>query len=163
MATERQNADGSVSILREQDQQDLCRIGGYAGPAGSNIPRYNSGAILEFNVAGGTDSAGGLLSWQNNLGYDILITAFQFDVTTIAAAACTASFGATATSGTTLSSNLMNGQDVHSASGQFNGGALSVKVPAGKWLTGSTASGASSGLVGMASFAFKPQLGPGSK
>ncbi len=163
MATERQNADGSVSILREQDQADLCRIGGYAGPAGSAVPRFNSGSTLEFNVAGGADSAGGVFSWQNTLGYDIRITGFQLTVSTKSTGACTVSAGQTAVSGTTSSSNLMNGRAVGTGQGCLNGGGLSAVCKQNEWLTISRASGASAGLVGMASFDFKPVFAAGSK
>jgi hypothetical protein len=163
MAVELQRSDGSISVLRELDSADLCRIGGYAGPAGSGVPRFNSGSTLEFNVAGGTDTAGGILSWQNTLGYDIRITGFQLTVSTVASAACTISVGQTSVSGTTLSSNLMSGQDVRSATGCFNGGALSVICKQGEWLTASKASGASAGFVGLASFDFKPVFAAGAK
>lgn len=164
MAVERQNSDGSVSILREQDYLDVCRIGGYAGPAGSNVPRFNSGSTMEFNVAGGTDTGGGILSWQNTLGYDIRVTGFQLEVTTIASGACTVSAGQTAVSGTTSSSNLLSGQDVHSATGVFpSASPVGVKVKQNEFLTISKASGASAALVGLASFDFKPVAAAGTK
>lgn len=153
---ERQNADGSVSGLRERDLAEVYRYGGLAGPAGSFTPSYPGGGTLAFNVAGGTDTAGGLLGWQNNLGYDIIVTSHWLDVTTIATGACTVSFGQTATNATTSASNMINGQDVHSSTGVFNGGALSVKVANGTWITGSKASGASAGLVARAYFSFTP-------
>lgn len=155
MAVEKQNADGSYSGVREKDGAELWRAGGYAGPAGTNVPEYLGGSSLVFNVAGGTDTAGGLLSWQNNLGYDIMVTSHQLHVQTQSAGACTVSFGGTSTSGTTLASNMISGQSV-AATGVFNGGALSVLVPNGKWLTGSTATGASSGLVARAYFSYIP-------
>lgn len=147
MTAERQNGDGSLSGLREKDSFEVYRSGAYAGPAGSNVPAYPGGINLMLNIAGGTDTAGGLLQWQNNLGYDIIVLGHQLDVTTVASAACTASFGSAAASNT-LATNMINGQDVHSATGTFNGGALSVKVVNGNWITGSKGGGASAGLVG---------------
>jgi hypothetical protein len=163
MATERQNADGSVSVLREQDQQDMCRLGAYAGPAGSNQPRFNGGEWLEWNIAGGTDTGGGILSWQNNLGYDVIVTDFSLEVLTQSSGACTVSFGQTAVNGTTSASNLMSGQSVASAGLNAAAAPVKVKVPANTWLTGSRASGASAGLVGIARASIIPALGAGSK
>lgn len=150
---ERQNADGTISGLREYDTAEMYKLGGSRGPAGSNVPSFEGGGTLSFNIAGGTDTAGGILSWQNNLGYDIIVTGHQLDVTTQSSGACTVSIGQTATNGTTSSSNMINGQTV-AAAGIFNGGALSVIVHNGDWITGSKASGASAALVGAAIFQY---------
>lgn len=155
MADEAQYADGSYGGVRERDSLPIWRAGGYMGPAGSNTPMFNGGMSIGFNIGGGTDTAGGILSYVNNFGCDLIITAHQLDVTTVATGACTVSFGQTGTNGTTSSSNCISGQDVHSATGTFNGGALSVKWPAGTWITGSKASGASAGLVGRVWFDVK--------
>jgi hypothetical protein len=164
MTVERQNADGTLEGLREQDYASMYRAGGYAGPAGSNQPSFEGGAVLSFNIAGGTDSGGGLLSWKNTLGYDVIVTAHWLDVTTAAAAACGVDFGQTASSGTTAASNMISNQDVHSATGTFNGGVLSVKVPNNTWITGSThGGGASAGLVARANFAFTRAPAAGGK
>ena len=146
---EKQNADGSLSGIREKDSFEMYRSGGYAGPAiaSQNVPSYPGGINLCFNIQGGTDTGGGILQWQNNLGYDIVVVGHQLDVTTTASATCTASFGSAAGS-TTLSTNMINGQDVHTATGTFNGGALSVKVANSSWITGSKGGGASAGLIG---------------
>lgn len=160
MAVEQQHADGSYGGLRERDSLETWRAGGYRGPAGSNTPAFFGGFSLDFNLGGGTDTAGGILSYQNNFGYDIIVTGHQLDVTTASSGACTVSFGETATSGTTLSSNFINGQSVAST-GTFNGGALSVKWPQGKWITGSTASGASTGLVASAKIQCLPSPAAG--
>lgn len=152
MTVERQNSDGSVSGLRPTDGLEVYRSGAVPGPAGSNTPGWLGGSTLAFNIAGGTDTGGGILSWQNNTGFDMLVTGHQLCVTTVASAACTVSFGSTAVSGTTSASNMISGQDVHSATGRFNGGALSVAVANGSWITGSKASGASAALVGTVFF-----------
>jgi hypothetical protein len=133
------------------------RQGGYAGPAGSNAPSFIPGSSLSFNFAGGTDTAGGILSWQNTLGYDIIVTWHAIYVTTIASGACTISIGQTAVSGTTSSSNMISGQDVHSATGLFGTSSpIAVKVGQNEWITASKASGASAALVGRAYFYFIP-------
>lgn len=146
---EKQNADGSLSGIREKDAFEVYRSGGYMGPAIAmqNVPAYPGGINLQFNIAGLNDNGGGLLQWQNNFPFDIIVTAHVLDVTTISAAACTVSFGS-ASASNTVSTNMVNGQDVHSATGTFNGGALSVKVTSGNWITGSKGGGSSSGLIG---------------
>lgn len=158
---EKQNSDESYGGYRTRDGQEMWRSGSNTGPAGSNTPSYLGGAVLSFNIAGGTDTGGGLLGWTNNLGYDIIVTSHQLDVTTVATAACSVEFGGTSTNVTTASTNMIASQDVHSATGQFNGGALSVKVPNGKFITGSTLSGASAGLVARAYFSFIPAAAAG--
>lgn len=157
MAVNKENADGSVSIVRERDSLECSRAGGVAGPAGSNTPSYIPGSSLSFNFAGGTDTGGGILSWQNTLGYDIIVTWHAINVTTKASAACTISIGQTATSATTLSSNMINGQDVGTAAGVFGTSSpVAIKVKQNEWITASKASGASAGLVGCAYFYFIP-------
>ncbi len=151
MAYEIQHADGSVSQNRERDGAELSRAGGVPDTLGT-IPAFLGGFTLDFQINGGTDTAGGLLSWKNTLGYDIMVVAHVVDVETVATSACTASFGQTATSGTTSASNMLSGTDVHSSAAPANGGALSVKVPVNTWITGSKASGASAGLQGHAYF-----------
>lgn len=157
MAEQKQNADGSVSTIRERDSLEVCRAGGVAGPAGSNTPSFIPGSSLSFNLAGGTDTGGGILSWQNTLGYDIIVTWHALYVTTVATGACTVSIGQTATNGTTSSSNMISGQDVHSATGVFGTSSpVAIRVKQNEWITASKASGASAGLVGNAYFYFIP-------
>ena len=141
----KQNTDGSVSILRESDSQELFRAGG--PPAvGATAPAFLPGSTLKLPLAGGTDTAGGLLAWQNNLGYDIIVYGATLDVTTQSSGACTVSVGAAA-NGTTLNAGMISGQSV-AATGQFaKATPVAQKVPAGQFITASTASGASSGLV----------------
>lgn len=153
---ERQNADGSQSGVREKDSAEVFRTGGYVGPSGSNTPGYPSSSQLIFNTNGASDSgsAGGMLAWQNTLGYDIIVTSHQLDVITPSGSAGTVSFGQAAAS-TTSSSNMISGQSV-AATGTFNGGALSVKVAANAWITGSKASGTTASMVARAYFTFTP-------
>jgi hypothetical protein len=153
-AVNQQHDDGSVSVVRERDGLDVGRQGGYMGAAGSNVPGYQGGSTLMFNVAGGTDTGGGILGWTNNLGYDIIVLGHQLEVTTVASAAATVSCGQTPTSATTSSSNMISGQDTHTATGVFNGGALSVKVANGTFITCSKASGATAGMVARVFFQF---------
>lgn len=143
----KQNADGSMAIINPLDSSEVLRVGGPKA-ATQNSPIYKNTSALKLAVAGTADTAGALLSWQNNLGYDIIVIGAVLDVTTQSSGACTVSLGQTPTNGTTLSSNMISGQSVASA-GQFkNAAPLGVKVPNGTWITGSTASGASAALVG---------------
>lgn len=162
MTVEVQYADGSYGGIRELDALQTWRSGGYMGPAGSNQPAFFGGFTLAFNVGGGTDTAGGILSYQNNFGFDLMIISHQLDVSTQSSGVCTVSFGETPTSGTTLASNMLSGQTV-AAVGTFNGGSLSVKWPQGKWITGSTASGASTGLVARVLVSCLPMPAAGAK
>jgi hypothetical protein len=146
MASLKQNADGSLSIFSELEGKDVLRAGGPA-VASAAAPNFRPGSTLKFPVAGPTDTAGALGAWQNNLGHDILVTGCFLDVTTQSAGACTVSIGGAA-NGTTLNATLISGQSV-AAAGTFTKATPPVqKVAAGAFITASTASGASSGLVG---------------
>jgi hypothetical protein len=101
-----------------------------------------------------------LLAWQNTLGYDVIVTSHQIDLTTIATAACSASFGHS-TNSTGSASNMISAQNVHAATGTFNGGALSVKVPSLDFITGSVSTGTSAGMVARAYFTFVPSAAAG--
>lgn len=103
------------------------------------------------------DAAGGIFAWQNPEGVAIIVTKVLVDVTTVAAAACTLDIGTTAVSAGTLSDNLIDGLDVRTATGLFGiadgadaNGKSQQKLAAGKWVTGSKASGAAAGLAGSA-------------
>lgn len=107
---------------------------------------------------GVVNTPGGLLSWQNpELGRDIGIVGLEIDITTVSSGAGTADFGTTPTNGATLSDNLIDGLNLNAATGLFNNnedkgtnGKSKQRLAAGKWLTGSTASGSAVGLVGFA-------------
>ena len=103
------------------------------------------------------DTGGGVFAWANPEAVSILITRVLLDITTKATAACTVDVGTTATSATTSSDNLLDGVDVGTAAGLFGSineagtnGKSRQKLAAGKWVTGSMASGAAAGLVGSA-------------
>jgi hypothetical protein len=101
------------------------------------------------------DTGGGVIAWQNPEATAIVINRVTVDATTKSTGASTVDFGTTATNATTSSDNLMDGLDLGTAAGTFdniqnagtNGKPLQ-KLAAGKWVTGSRASGAAAGLVG---------------
>lgn len=148
--------DGSLAILNDFDGVRDLHVGGPKIPTVANPRRYSI-RILKMPLAAGTDTGGGILSWQNNTGVTMMIDELMLDITTIATAACSISAGTTAVSATTSSANLIDTLDVHSATGTFDnigshgaGGKSNGKVANGAWVTISTASGASAGLVGNA-------------
>ena len=143
MADIKQNSDGSVSIVREIDGLEVFRAGGGKTP-GTGAPVYLPGASLVLAATGGTDTGGGLTSWQNTFPFDIIITNCVVDVTAASSGACTAEWGTGATS-TTANAGLVAATSV-AATGQL-GGNVKVRLAQNNWLTGSTATGASSGLV----------------
>lgn len=103
------------------------------------------------------DTGGGVFAWKNPENSAIIVERVDVDVTTAATAACTLEVGTTATSATTASNNLIDGLDVHTATGSFDNvtdhgtaGKTRQSLAVGKWVTGSVASGASAGLVGFA-------------
>jgi hypothetical protein len=103
------------------------------------------------------DTGGGVLAWANPETTAIIITRVVVDVTTKTTGACTVDVGTTATSATTSSDTLLDGLDVGTATGTFDNitekgtnGKSRQRLAAGKWVTGSMASGAAAGLVGWA-------------
>lgn len=121
---------------------------------GVSFDRLGKVSRVALGVA---DTAGGLLSWANPEAVSILVLGIRLNITTKTTSACTASFGTTATSGTTLSANLIDGLDINAAAGLFSNyknpgtlGKADQVLASGKWVTGSTASGAAAGLVGFA-------------
>jgi hypothetical protein len=116
----------------------------------------NRGALKKAtgNLAA-VDTAGGVFSWANPETSEILVEHVALKVTTKTTAACTVDVGTTATNATTLSDNLIDGKDINAAAGTFSNlesggtnGKAGQRLAAGKWVTGSVASGASAGLVG---------------
>lgn len=142
-----QFGDGTAAFVNAADAVHDLKMG---GPAIASVasPRFYVDRTMKLPLAAGVDTGGGIVSWQNMTGQDIIVTRAVLDVTTVATAACSVEVGETAVSGTTASATLIASQDVHSAAGTFTSAAASVKVPAGDWITASTASGASAGLVG---------------
>lgn len=109
---------------------------------------------FEIAFAGGTDTAGGVLGLANPTGGAITITEVILVVSTVATAACTLDVGVAA-GATTLSDTLIDGLDVNAAVGNFDNisdagsnGGRDVAWASDAFVTISTASGASAGLVG---------------
>ena len=103
------------------------------------------------------DTGGGVFAWQNDETSSIIVQRLILDVTTKSTGACTLDCGTTATSATTKIDDLIDGLDVNAAAGVFDNitdkgdnGKSRQKLAAGKWVTGSVASGASAGIVGFA-------------
>ncbi|MFA7167966.1 MAG: hypothetical protein WC096_03625 [Sphaerochaetaceae bacterium] len=101
------------------------------------------------------DTDGGIFSWKNPEAGDILIEHVALKVTTKTTDACTVDVGTTDIGATTSSDTLIDGVDVHTATGVFTNdesagtsGKVRKRLKAGKWVTGSKASGASAGLKG---------------
>lgn len=101
------------------------------------------------------DTGGGVFSWANPESGTILIEHVVLNVTTKTTAACTIDVGVTATSAVTSSDTLIDGKDINASVGTFTNiesagtnGKFAQRLAAGKWVTGSVASGASAGLVG---------------
>lgn len=132
----------------------------YQDSAGNVLAQMDAnsrpGRVVKVPLAA-VDTAGGVFSWQNPEAGAIIIDRVELDVTTVATGACTVDVGSTSASATTLSDNLIDGADVHTAVALFDNitdiganGKSRQKIAAGKWITGSTASGASAGIVGNA-------------
>lgn len=101
------------------------------------------------------DTGGGVFSWKNPEAGPILVIHLAVIVTTKATEACSLDCGTTADSATTSSDTLIDGKDVTTAAGTFTNdesaganGKPFKRLEAGKWVTGSVASGASAGLKG---------------
>lgn len=134
--------DGSFDI------QGALSIGGVSMYAIDKIARVALAAV---------DTAGGVFAWANPEAVTIIITKVMVYVTTVATGACQLDIGTTATSAATLSDILLDGIDVHAATGLLalanQGGVNGIAqqtLASGKWVTASTATGASAGLVGFA-------------
>jgi len=116
----------------------------------------NRGSLKKVTGAlAAVDTAGGVFSWANPETSEILVEHVAIKTTHVATAACTVDAGTTATTATTLSDNLIDGKDVNAAIGTFSNlesagtnGKAGQRLAAGKWVTGSVASGASAGIVG---------------
>jgi hypothetical protein len=132
-----------------------AQLNGLAAAIGAaSVPnRLIKGVVVPLNAV---DTGGGIFAWQNPEATAIIVDSVVIDVTTPSSGACSVSVGTTSTGATTSSANLIDTQSV-AAAGQLDNisnkgtnGKSSGKVAAGKWITASTASGASAGLVGNA-------------
>lgn len=102
-----------------------------------------SGAYKTAKVAlNGTTIHGGVQAWQNPEAGSIVVTEVVVVVSTVATAAGDLDVGTTATGATTASDNLIDGVDVHSATGAFDNntdkgsnGKTRQRLAAGKWVT----------------------------
>jgi hypothetical protein len=138
---------GGFELINDADSVHDMLVGGPKSPS-AVVPRFYGERVMKIAMAGGTDTGGGIVSWKNPFGYSVIIKYAVLDVTTVATGACSLEAGTTATSGTTVSTNFISSQDVHSATGTFNSGIKSIKLATANWFTVSTVSGASSGLIG---------------
>jgi hypothetical protein len=142
-----ENDTGAVDFVNDGDGHHELKLGGPTTPSVA-YPRWLGQICAKMPITGGvSDTGGGLLSWPNPFPYAIIIDEFVIDVTTVATGTCGVEVGTTATSGTTTASNLITSQDVHTATGTYNSGLKSVKLAVGSFLTVSSASGTSTGLV----------------
>ena len=148
----RQNADGSLSMLDEGTGFESGRWGGPtlrvggAAATNTNVPNFRGLILVTLRVQGPTDTAGGLCAVANPFISSVNILAGgQFAITTASAAACTAQFGIAANA-TTTSATLFAAATV-AATGLFTliG---NVTWSTTQFITGSQATGVSSGLVG---------------
>jgi hypothetical protein len=145
-----QYADGSLALRNEVEGIDLARWGGPKTPS-QNSPRYGGGKTVKIPLAA-NDAAAGIFTWTNNEPVAVIVTKAVVDVTTGSSGACSISIGQAATA--VLSNNLVDTLSVATA-GSFDNitdkginGKARQRVAPGQVVTGSTASGASSGLVG---------------
>lgn len=127
---------------------------GRASASSFNVTGYTPQGLGIRKVArvpfvGGTDTAGGVFAFENPERGPIVVEKVILDVLTVATAACSLEVGGAA-NGTTAASGMISSQDVHSATGSFGSTVGTTRVAAGAFITGSTVSGASAGLIGNA-------------
>lgn len=157
------HSDGADDVSLAQGGQYVIRGNGTTTSiyVGSQVVWSSISTNRQVKVAkvalGALDTGGGVLSWANPETGDILIERVLIDVTTVSTGACTVDFGVTTASATTLNDTLIDGLDVNGATGVFDNitdkgtnGKSRQRLAAGKWVTGSKASGAAAGLVGFA-------------
>lgn len=153
MADLQQLADGSLQIIDLNSVPTLrvggavTRVGG-AAATNTNVANFRGVTLVVARIQAGNDAtAGTLAALANPFGtLCYILGSSQLIVTTASTAACTVSVGVAANA-TTLSATLFSGISV-AATGSTN----SVLVPswgATQFITASTATGASSGLVGL--------------
>jgi hypothetical protein len=152
-----QRDDGSAELRSDYGAVTQGRFGG----PGSGGLSYRGEVIVRVPLAA-VDTGGGVFSWQAPTNTDIIVTRLELDVTTQSAGACTVDIGTTATSAGTSSDNLVDGVSVATAGLYSNfknagtNGKADQRLAAGKWVTASVASGASSGLAGFAYIHYVP-------
>lgn len=104
-----------------------------------------------------TDGTAGVLSLANPEATEVIVSSLILNVTTVATAACSVDAGITTGSSAATVDNLIDGLDVHSATGVFsnigNGGSNGKAQRlwgATNLLTITSSSGSAAGLVGNA-------------
>ena len=143
----RQRADGGLDLVQDSDSQAVATIGG----------AYKAIKVAKVAIAGVSATTGGaLFAWANPENATIIIDRLQIDITTKSTGAAAVDFGVAADA-TTSSDNLIDGVDLNAAIGVFDNitdkgtnGKSRQLLAAGKWVTGSRASGAVAGLAGYA-------------
>lgn len=140
------NPDNSFGFYNVSTATENGRFGGPAVRGSNNIPQYRADTVAVLPLSA-VDTAGGIFNWQpDQTRYtNIIVHRIVLSVTTQSSGACTVSIG-NAANATTLSATLLAGQSV-AAAGVF-GATTPILATPGQFITGSTASGASAGLVG---------------
>jgi len=153
-----QRDDGSVELRSDQGAVTQLRVG---GPISGGVS-YRGEVVVRLPLAA-VDTAGGVFAWQAPSNTDVLVTRLLLDVTAPSVGACTVDAGTTAVSAATSSDNLIDGLSVAGAAGLYSNlknpgtnGRADQRLGAGKWVTGSVASGASAGLAGFAYIHYVP-------
>ena len=142
-----QNADGSLGFVDEATGLQVGKIGGNTPTQA--VPSWRTPVTLELNFLGSAvDTPGLLCAMANPFGRSFFITDTTLVVQTQSSGACTVSVGCAANA-TTLNATLISGQTV-AAAGMFGGGLIANRQiwTSALFLTGSTATGASLGLIG---------------
>ena len=154
--TIRRTAGNNIALASVDTLADNVTALSQVAAAAGTVTFDRSTKIVRVALAV-ADTGGGVFGWVNPEVGAILVTRVVLDVTTKATSAATLDVGYTVTGITTSSDTLLDGVDVGTAAGVFDNienqgtnGVSAVKVPAGKWLTASKASGACAGLVGFA-------------
>lgn len=124
----------------------------YGTNASSKVKRIEQCERVALAAA---DTAGGVFAWANPTGGSIIVTRVAVNVTTASSGACTVDVGVAADA-TTLNDTIIDGVSVaatgckDSQKDAGSNGAGMAQVTSTQYVTGSVASGASSGLVGFA-------------
>lgn len=126
-----------------------------AGVASATFTATNFPINVSRVALAAADTAGGVFAWANPYGGNIIVTAVVVNVTTQSSGACTLDVGVAA-DGTTLNDTIIDGVSVATTGAKDSqkdagtNGAGAAQVTSTQYVTGSVASGASSGLVGYA-------------
>lgn len=148
-----QRADGAIGLQSPTDGAYGGRHGGPStGTASASKSRVASWAV--FGVTGTTTTAGGLFAWRpEDQSRSHYITRIGLDITTASTGASTIDIG-TGTTATTSNDTLIDGLSGTPA-GLFDNtknigtnGVGMKKLAAGSYVTGSQATGDTTGLIG---------------